>query len=162
MTAEEILAANSYMTLSTADADGRPWVSPVWFAFDADALFWVSYTHRRHSRNIAVRPQVAVVVYDSTVTPGDAAAVYMEATAALLEGDDRLPALEVYSRRSVQRGLDPFGLDDIERENGLRLYRARVSARWTLDDRDNRVDAPIVNGDSPHLGKRGQSPFSCS
>ena len=144
MTAEEILAANSYMTLSTADAGGTPWVSPVWFAFDADSVFWVSYTHRRHSGNIAVRPQVAIVVFDSSVAPGDAAAVYMEATAEMLAGDDRLPALDVYSRRSVERGLEPFTLEDIEREGGLRLYRARVSARWTLDDRDNRVDAPIV------------------
>lgn len=144
MTAEEVLAANSYMTISTADSSGTPWISPVWFAFDAGAVYWVSYTHRRHSRNIAERPQVAIVVYDSTVTPGDAKAVYMEATAALLEGDDRLPALDVYTRREREHGLDPFTLEDIERENGLRLYRAQVTARWTLDDRDNRVDAPIA------------------
>jgi uncharacterized protein YhbP (UPF0306 family) len=144
MTAEEILDANRYMTISTVDAGGTPWISPVWFAFDSGAVYWVSYTHRRHSRNIAERPQVAIVVYDSSVTPGEAKAVYMEATAALLEGGDRLPALEVYSRRSVEHGLDPFTLEDVERENGLRLYGAQVTARWTLDDRDNRVDAPIV------------------
>jgi hypothetical protein len=34
MTARRIIDANSYMTLGTADADGRPWATPVWFAPD--------------------------------------------------------------------------------------------------------------------------------
>jgi hypothetical protein len=32
--ARAILDANLYMTLGTADADGRPWASPVFFAAD--------------------------------------------------------------------------------------------------------------------------------
>ena len=32
--ARRIIDANSYMTLATADADGRPWATPVWFAPD--------------------------------------------------------------------------------------------------------------------------------
>jgi uncharacterized protein YhbP (UPF0306 family) len=146
MTAEEILDANSYMTLATADAGGVPWASPVWFAHAGAELFWVSYEHRRHSRNLAARSQVAIVVFDSTVTPGEAKAVYMEATAALLEGDDRRPGIDVFSRRSVERGLDAWTLADVEAEGGLRLYGAWVTARWTLDDRDNRVDAPVGTG----------------
>jgi nitroimidazol reductase NimA-like FMN-containing flavoprotein (pyridoxamine 5'-phosphate oxidase superfamily) len=31
-TPREILAANRFMTLATADAGGTPWASPVWFA----------------------------------------------------------------------------------------------------------------------------------
>ena len=143
MTVEEILAANSYMTLATADADGVPWVSPVWFAYDADELFWVSYPHRRHSRNIAERPQIAIVVFDSTVKAGEAQAVYMEATAALLEGDDRRPGIEVFTRRSEAHGIGAFSLADVEAEGGLRLYRARVIERWVLGERDNRIPAPI-------------------
>lgn len=30
--AREVLAANSSVVVSTADADGGPWASPVWFA----------------------------------------------------------------------------------------------------------------------------------
>ena len=30
--ARRIVETNMYMTIATADADGRPWVSPVWFA----------------------------------------------------------------------------------------------------------------------------------
>jgi predicted pyridoxine 5'-phosphate oxidase superfamily flavin-nucleotide-binding protein len=30
--AHAILEANQYLTLATADAAGRPWATPVWFA----------------------------------------------------------------------------------------------------------------------------------
>jgi hypothetical protein len=49
-----IVEANRYMTLSTADADGVPWASPVWYAPDGpDAFAWVSDPAARHSRNLA-------------------------------------------------------------------------------------------------------------
>jgi nitroimidazol reductase NimA-like FMN-containing flavoprotein (pyridoxamine 5'-phosphate oxidase superfamily) len=54
-----IVDANRYMTLATADEDGRPWASPVWFAtIDRRELFWVSRPDARHSRNIAERPEL--------------------------------------------------------------------------------------------------------
>ena len=52
----ELLHANRYMTLATADGDGRPWASPVWFATaDGRELFWASRPDTRHSRNVAER-----------------------------------------------------------------------------------------------------------
>jgi pyridoxine/pyridoxamine 5'-phosphate oxidase len=67
------------VTLATADAEGRPWASPVWFAHEGYRDFlWVSSPEARHSRNVAVRPELALVLFDSTVAPGDAAAVYVE------------------------------------------------------------------------------------
>ena len=46
-----LLAAISYMTLGTADAEGRPWASPVWFAAPTPSeLLWVSDPNARHSR----------------------------------------------------------------------------------------------------------------
>ena len=39
----------------------------------------MSDPNARHSRNIAVRPQIAIVIFDSRQTPGDGLAVYMEA-----------------------------------------------------------------------------------
>ena len=59
-----------YMTLATADADGVPWASPVWYATeDGRDFYWVSDPGARHSRNIAQRPEIAIVIFDSTVTP---------------------------------------------------------------------------------------------
>jgi nitroimidazol reductase NimA-like FMN-containing flavoprotein (pyridoxamine 5'-phosphate oxidase superfamily) len=53
------------MTLGTADADGRPWVSPVFFAADGYRdLYWISSPAADHSRNLAVRPELSIVVFD--------------------------------------------------------------------------------------------------
>jgi hypothetical protein len=143
MTADEILAANRYMTLSTADASGRPWASPVYFAYEASEVFWVSYPHRQHSRNIAARPEVAIVVFDSTVPIGGAEAVYMEARAEQPAGADRERGIAVFSERSVAHGAGAWGLADVEREDGIRLYRAVVSERWLLGEGDHRVPAEM-------------------
>jgi nitroimidazol reductase NimA-like FMN-containing flavoprotein (pyridoxamine 5'-phosphate oxidase superfamily) len=63
--ARAILDAGIYVVIATADANGMPWVSPVWFAKeDYQELYWVSYPAARHSQNIAVRPQIAMVVFD--------------------------------------------------------------------------------------------------
>lgn len=74
--AREILDANSYVVLATADAEGVPWASPVWFAREDSDLYWMSHPGARHSQNIAVRPQIAMVVFDSSVTPGSGQGVY--------------------------------------------------------------------------------------
>ena len=51
--AREIVDANRYMTLATADGDGRPWAAPVWYAHQGYThLFWVS---RPEARQAALR-----------------------------------------------------------------------------------------------------------
>jgi nitroimidazol reductase NimA-like FMN-containing flavoprotein (pyridoxamine 5'-phosphate oxidase superfamily) len=75
-TARAVIEANRYMTLGTADEDGVPWVSPVWFATaDRRDFFWVSSPEARHSRNLAARPELSIVIFDSQVQPGSAQAV---------------------------------------------------------------------------------------
>src|ERR1043165_1865009 len=105
--ARAVLDANSFMTLATADADGVPWASPVWFATeDYRSLYWVSAPDTRHSRNLAVRPELQIVVFDSTQTPGDVQAVYMSATAVQVA--DVEDGLGVFSRKAVRQGLGPW------------------------------------------------------
>src|SRR5580704_13953194 len=59
--ARRLLAATPHLTLATADASGKPWSNPVYFAHDqAFALYWVSFRQTVHSANIRVRPQVGI------------------------------------------------------------------------------------------------------
>ena len=45
------MSTSRYMTIATADADGTPWVTPVWFAPDGpDGLLWVSDPRARVTR----------------------------------------------------------------------------------------------------------------
>jgi hypothetical protein len=129
--ARKILASNAYMTLGTADASGLPWVSPVWYACeDPRELFWVSDPGTRHSQNIAVRPHVGIVVFDSQVPIGTGSGVYMSGLASPVDGADVDRGLRVFSRRSLEQGGREWTREDVDGQARLRLYRAVVSEHW--------------------------------
>ena len=138
--AREIIDANWYMTLATADGDGRPWASPVWYAHQGYTdLYWVSRPGARHSRNLAVRPEVGIVIFDSTVREGDGQAVYVEALAEELDGADRDEGIAILSHRSEAGGAARWGVADVSGPAPLRLYRARASAHFVLAANDRRL-----------------------
>lgn len=137
--ARAVIDANRYMTLGTADEEGAPWVSPVWFATsDQREFFWVSSPEARHSRNIAARPQVSIVIFDSQVVPGSAEAVYMSAVAGQV-ADDVDAGLEIFNARGEAQGLRPWTRDDIQAPAKHRLYRAVASEQFLLGPRDERI-----------------------
>ena len=138
--AREILDTNRYMTLATADGDGRPWASPVWYAHEGYTdLLWVSRPGARHSRNLAVRPELAIVIFDSTVPEGSGQAVYVKALAEELDGAEREQGIAVISRRSEADGAERWSLADVTGPAPLRLYRARAAAHFILDAHDQRL-----------------------
>ena len=138
--ARRIIDAASYMTLATADAGGRPWATPVWFAQqDLREFIWVSRPGTQHSRNIAERRDIALVVFDSTVPPGEGVGVYVEAVASEVGEHDRADALAVYTARSVARGIRAWTESDVTGTAQFRLYRAVASRVWVLDEHDGRV-----------------------
>jgi hypothetical protein len=143
--AREILDGNSYATLATADADGLPWASPVWFAHDGyRELVWVSSPEARHSRNLAVRPQLAIVVFDSQAAVGAGQAVYMEAVAEEPAGDALAHGIRIFTGRSERDGLRRWSVDDVSPPALHRLYRATVSQHWILDpDAGRDVRIPV-------------------
>jgi uncharacterized protein YhbP (UPF0306 family) len=138
--AHRILNGVMYLTLATADEEGRPWASPVWYArASATEVLWASDPDARHSRNLARRPDVALVVYDSTVRIGEAEAVYMEAIAEELAGAELERALAIYGRRSQEVGAPAWTLADVTPPARFRLYRATASAVYVLDRGDRRI-----------------------
>jgi len=142
--ARAIIDANHYMVLGTADENGSPWASPVWFATEAYRQFvWVSSPEARHSRNLAVRAQLSIVIFDSTVTPGDGQAVYMSATAEELTGDEIDAGLEVYARGSEAAGLRVWTRENVVAPARHRSYRAVASEHFILGDRDERVPVTL-------------------
>jgi nitroimidazol reductase NimA-like FMN-containing flavoprotein (pyridoxamine 5'-phosphate oxidase superfamily) len=137
--ARAIVDANSYMTLATAAADGAPWASPVWFAHQQyETLLWMSRPDARHSRNIAARREIAIVIFDSTVAPHERNAVYVEATAALVPDAELADAVAAYAARSVARGLETLARESVSGNAPWRLYRARAHAVYVLEDEHDR------------------------
>lgn len=139
--ARAVLDAGSFMTLATADADGVPWATPVWFATeDYRSLYWVSAPDSRHSRNLAARPEMSAVVFDSTQVPLQVQAVYMSGTAAM--ASDVEDGIAVFSRVSERKGVGTWDVSRVSGDARLRLYRASVTEHYILDP-DASVDARL-------------------
>ena len=148
--ARALLDANRYLTLGTADPDGRPWATPVYFAAAGEReYYWVSATDARHTRNLVARPQVSVVVFDSTVEPFHGRAVYAEAEAVELAGRDLDRALDIYPG-SDDRGVQPLAREAVTGASGYRLYRATASSVWVLCPRPPRQPCPLHGVDADH------------
>jgi nitroimidazol reductase NimA-like FMN-containing flavoprotein (pyridoxamine 5'-phosphate oxidase superfamily) len=140
--ARTIIDSNRYMVLGTADADGQPWVTPVWFASEDYRRFhWVSSPDARHSRNVDARAEVAIAIFDSTVPVGGAQAVYMSGRAEELTGGELEQGIEVFGRLSEADVGRTWGLDDVQGPSPFRLYRATVSEHYVL-----------IPGRDPELG----------
>jgi pyridoxine/pyridoxamine 5'-phosphate oxidase len=138
--ARRIVDANVYMTLATADGEGLPWASPVWFAHEDHARFvWVSKADARHSRNLVARPQVAIVIFDSTPRQGAPEAVYVEAEAAQVEEGEDERWIGVFTRRSEELGWPGWSVEDVRPPAPLRLYVATATAHFVLGQNDERI-----------------------
>jgi nitroimidazol reductase NimA-like FMN-containing flavoprotein (pyridoxamine 5'-phosphate oxidase superfamily) len=142
-----VLRRTAYMTLATANGDGLPWASPVWFAVgDNRALYWVSRPTSVHSQNIAARADVSVVVFDTNARVGEAQAVYARAQATQVPDGE---GIEVFSRASVDAGIGPWAVANVTAPAEVRLYRADVTELSLLDPqatggRDVRVQVGMT------------------
>jgi uncharacterized protein YhbP (UPF0306 family) len=135
-----IIDSNLYMTLATADEAGRPWASPVYYAPAGYTEFhWVSAPEARHSRNLAARPQLCIVIFDSRQPINTGHGVYMSAVAEQLTGADLDRGIEIFSRRSQEHGAGEWTRADVLAPARLRLYRATASETFVLGARDERI-----------------------
>jgi nitroimidazol reductase NimA-like FMN-containing flavoprotein (pyridoxamine 5'-phosphate oxidase superfamily) len=142
--AREIVGRIAYMVLATADADGRPWATPVWFATDGQgAFYWVSSPQARHSANIAARPDVGIVVFDSTVPMGTGQGVYIDARAEELGEAGLDQGLAVFTMRSLEQGGSAWARDDVTGEARLRMYRAAASS-YSMLAKDGQADHRVL------------------
>lgn len=141
--ARTLLDTNRYLVLGTADEDGRPWTSPVYFAAaDERTYYWTSTTDARHSRNLTGRPEVSIVVFDSTVAPYRGRAVYAVGQARELSGDDLERGLDVYPGPSDREAVR-LTREDVTGSSPWRLYRATASDLWVLCPREPTQPCPL-------------------
>jgi hypothetical protein len=133
--------ANRYMTLATADRHGRPWASPVFYATaDYAEFYWISPPAAAHSRNLAQRPDISIVIFDSRVPEGTGQAVYMSATARQVADGDVGRALAVYPGPADPESADPglpLTAEQVRAPAPYRLYQATAGQWWILCPRDS-------------------------
>jgi len=61
---EDILYKKGFAHVATADEDGAPQVTPVWFDYDGEYVLINSAKGRKKDRNMRARPQVAISIQD--------------------------------------------------------------------------------------------------
>jgi nitroimidazol reductase NimA-like FMN-containing flavoprotein (pyridoxamine 5'-phosphate oxidase superfamily) len=124
--ARRVIDANRYMTLATRNPDGGPRLSPVFYTAARYAdLYWLSSPQAQHSRNLTERPEVEIVIFDSTAYVGHGEAVYLAATARPVR-DDELEAACAEAFRTTA-GARRFEPDEL-RGGPFRLYVASVTS----------------------------------
>jgi hypothetical protein len=133
-TARSIIESNLYMVLGTADESGQPWVSPVYYASEGyTEFYWVSSPNAKHSRNLAARPNIRIVVFDSQAPIDTGQGVYMAAVAEELTGAELDRGIGIFSRSSLARGGSEWKSEDVEAPSPYRLYRATATEHSVLD-----------------------------
>ena len=145
--ARTIIDSNMYMVLGTADESGQPWVSPVYYASAGyKEFYWVSSPEVRHSRNIAMRPQVSIVIFDSQAPIGTGQGVYMSGIAEELVGAELDRGIEIFSRSSLAQGGHEWKLEDVGASTLYRLYQVTASEHWVRDpvDRPDHRTSVVV------------------
>ena len=125
--ARRVIDANHYMTLGTLDPNGEPRLSPVYYtpARYTD-LYWLSSPEAQHSQNVLERPEVKIVIFDSTAHVGQGEAVYLAARGRAVP-DDALEAACAEAFRTTA-GARRFGPNELRGHAPLRLYVARATS----------------------------------
>ena len=130
----ELLAGHSTITLATA-ADGRSWAATVFYASDADLnLYFVSDLKTRHGRELHHNAHVTGAINHDVSTWSEVIGLQIEGRALVLEGEERLKALDTYLTRfpDVRRLFDR-PRDDNEKVIAGRLKKApfwRLTPTW--------------------------------
>ena len=123
--ARSVLDETCYAVLATADADGNPWATPVWFANDGlDRLYWLSWPGS---------------------VPNAGTAFYASARAGQCTDEQLDHGLRILNRRSQAQGIGEFTRERTTGQSRLRLYVAEITEAWVLDqdaDVDQRAPVP--------------------
>lgn len=102
-----------------------------------------------HSVHIDARPDVSLVVFDSTVPAYHGRALYAVGSASRVDETEVEHGLSIYPGPQ-SRGGSPLVIEDITGDSAWRLYRARASEVWVLCPREPRQPCPLHGRNEDH------------
>ena len=122
---KELLEGHSTITLATT-AEGRSWAAAVFYASDAGLnIHFVSDLKTRHGRDMHRDAHVSGAINHDVSTWGEVIGLQLEGRAVVLEGEERLKALETYLAKFADvRRLFDRPRDANEKIIAERLQRA--------------------------------------
>jgi Pyridoxamine 5'-phosphate oxidase len=142
----QLIADTPHLTLATADATGKPWSCPVYFAHDeVFTLYWVSFKQAVHSANIRVRPQVGISILGEA-PDHEGEGVYLDSVAAELhELTEVERAIEVRRTRPQDSKFAVTSPEDVLGDAAWRIYRAVPVAVYRYHDAAEVVHGQYVD-----------------
>ncbi len=128
--ARQTLTAIANAALATVSADGTPWNSAIYVAFDATlTFFWCSHNTAVHSRNLVASADVSLLLFDSTVPDGTGHGVYVSGKAAEL--NDRAAIEHALTCVAKRRRQPVKPVDDFMAPSVRRAYAMIPEHIWT-------------------------------
>lgn len=138
--AEELIKAQSTMTLSTAVKD-VPWAAPVYYANLAFAFYFFSDAASRHIQEALASRQTAAAIFHQSSTWKEIRGIQMSgALHPLSAGIESVRALRAYLKK-FPFTLEFFGsgekldLDGFAKRFRVRLYRYQPELLYYMDNR---------------------------
>lgn len=130
-----LLELVTYCSLSTCSVDGQPWVSPVFFAFDAALnIYWSSAIASRHSQNLYTNQgKAAITLYKSQKSEGPTDGLYLSGTATELDLSGVQQAFPLLEKRAGSP--IPRSQADYLGESARRMYHFVPQQMWCTGER---------------------------
>lgn len=124
--AKKIIQENIYCTIATASLDGKPWISPLFFAYDDHYnVYWVSAKDSLHSRLIRLNPRAAITFFDTRTPEGLGVGVYMDTHVEELAGEQDIQnAMTVYNDRVTKDEFKVKTMSEVTGSGLWRIYKA--------------------------------------
>lgn len=141
--AKKIIEDNIYLTVASSSKNGKPWISPLFFAYDKKYNFyWISGKDSLHSKLIRKNSKVAIVIFDSTAPEGKGDGVYFEAIVKELNKEKEIRrAVEILNKRSINDDFKIKSIDKLVNNKGIsRLYKCIPKKIYKL------TDGKFING----------------
>ncbi len=142
--ARAVIERNKYMTIATSSNDGKPWVAPVFYAYDGQFNFYfVSATDSMHVENIKQNPQVALEIFDSRQPIGSVDQVQITGVAKVVEKAKVNEVVELYHDRLFKMSGLPvtknYSAGDYSEPSEFRIFVVTVVKAYT-NGPDRRVE----------------------
>lgn len=127
---KNLIKYNQHVVIATASAEGKPWISPVFYVYDESFNFyWVSAKSALHSKNIRSNAHVALSVFGPSSHDDEVNSkihgVYIDAEAIELNDEAEVGKAAKIMQRRVQP--DRFmikSLSDVTGNAAWRIYKA--------------------------------------
>lgn len=139
--ARKLIQYNHHMVVATADAQGKPWISPVFYMYDEHFnLYWVSDKSALHSQNIRHNRCVAICIFGpiSQEEEDKIHGIYIDAEVSELTDENEITSAASILRQRTQP--DKFMIKSLADVAGIAAWRIYKAVPKEISKRRDAID----------------------